>query len=87
MLTYAVYWCEKYCQIISLLKSDSFENLNLVLVALHPNAELFLFKLLNTDMNNIFSCFNGRAEKSKINENIVIEVFGIETTDLKWKIN
>ena len=49
MLSYAFYGCENYDQLISLLKSDSFENQNLILAALYPNAELFLLKLLNTD--------------------------------------
>jgi len=87
MLSYVVYGCDSYEQLISLLKSDSFENQNLILPALHSNAELFLLKILNTDMNNILSRFNERVENTKINENIVVEVFAIETTDFKWKIN
>ena len=87
MLAYVVYGWDSYEQLISLLKSDSFENQNLILAALHSNAELFLLKILNTDMNNILSRFNERVENTKINENIVVEVFAIETTDFKWKIN
>ena len=85
MLSYVVYGCDSYEQLISLLKSDSFENQNLILAALHSNAELFLLKILNTDMNNILSRFNERVEKIKINENSVVEIFGIELTDFKRK--
>ena len=83
MLSYVVYGCESYGQLISLLKSDSFKNQNLKLAALHPNAELFLLKLLNTDMNNILSRFKERVQNIKINKNTVVEIFGIELTDFK----
>ena len=86
MLSYVVYGCDSYGQLISLLKSDSFENKNLILAALHPRAEDFLLKFLHTDMNNILSRFNERVENTKINENSVVEIFGIEPTDFKSKI-
>ncbi|MEH6594206.1 MAG: hypothetical protein V7736_01510 [Colwellia polaris] len=86
MLSYVVYGCDSYGQLISLLKSDSFENQNLILAALHPRAEDFLLKFLHTDMNNILSRFNERVENTKINENSVVEIFGIEPTDFKSKI-
>ena len=86
MLSYVVYGCDSYEQLISLLKSDSFENQNLILPALHSNAELFLLKILNTDMNNILSRFSEKVKNIETNENIVIEIFGIEPTDFKRKI-
>ena len=85
MLSYVVYGCDSYGQLISLLKSDSFENQNLILAALHPRAEDFLLKFLHTDMNNILSRFKERVENIKINENTVVEIFGIELTDFKRK--
>lgn len=86
MLSYVVYDCDSYSQLISLLKSDSFENQNLILAALHPNAENFLLKFLNTHLNGILLRFNERVENIKISENTVIEIFGIEPTDFKRKI-
>jgi len=86
MLSYVVYGCDNYGQLISLLKSDSFENHNLILAGLHPNAENFLFKFLNTHMDKVLSRFNEKIESLKINENLVIEVFGIEPSDFKKKI-
>ena len=85
MLSYVIYGCDSYGQLISLLKSDSFVNQNLILAGLQPKAEVFLLKLLNSDMNNILSRFNERVENTKINENIVIEIFGIKPTDFKRK--
>ena len=85
MLSYVVYGCDSYGQLISLLKSDSFENQNLILAALHPKAEDFLLKLLHTDMDNVLSRFNERVENIIINENTVVEIFGIELTDFKRK--
>ena len=85
MLSYAVYSCENYGQLISLLKSGSFENQNLILAILHSKAEGCLLKFLNTDMNNILSRFNERVKNIKINENTVVEIFGIELTDFKRK--
>lgn len=86
MLSYVVYGCENYGQLISLLKTDSFENQNLILAALHPKAEDFLLKLLHTDMDNVLSRFNERVENIIINENTVVEIFGVEPTDFKSKI-
>ena len=86
MLSYVIYDCDSYGQLISLLKSDSFENQNLILAALHPKAEDFLLKFLNTDMNNILSRFKERVENIKINENTVVEIFSIEPTDFTSKV-
>ena len=86
MLSYVVYGCDSYGQLISILKSDSFDNQNLILAGLHPNAEIFLLKFLNTQMNNILSRFNEKVKNIETNENIVIETFGIEPTDFKRKI-
>ena len=86
MLSYVVYGCDNYGQLISMLKSDSFENQNLILAGLHPNAESFLLKFLNTHMNNILIRFNERVKNIEINENIVIEIFAIEPTDFKREI-
>ncbi|GAA76252.1 hypothetical protein P20480_2725 [Pseudoalteromonas sp. BSi20480] len=36
-------------------------------------------------MNNILSRFNERVKNIKINENTVVEIFGIELTDFKRK--
>ena len=49
--------CENYRQLISLLKSDLLENLNLILAVLLSKAEDCLLKFLNTDMNNTLSRF------------------------------
>lgn len=85
MLAHVVYGCGSYGQLISILKSDSFENQNLILAGLHPNAEFFLRNFLNTQMNNILFRFNERVKNIEINENTVIEIFGIEPTDFKSK--
>ena len=42
-----------------------------------------LLKFIQADMNNILSRFNERVENIKRNENIVVEVVGIEPTDFK----
>jgi hypothetical protein len=86
MLSYVIYGCDNYGQLISLLKSDSFANKNLILAGLHPNAEHFLLKFLNTYMNSILSRFNEKVKNIKIDENTVIEIFGIEPTDFKRKV-
>ena len=85
MLSYVVYGCDSYGQLMSLVKSDLLENLNLILAILHSKAEGCLLKFLNTDMNNILSRFNERVKNIKINENTVVEIFGIELTDFKRK--
>ena len=57
MLSYVVYGCDSYGQLMSLVKSDLLENLNLILAVLLSKAEDCLLKFLNTDMNNTLSRF------------------------------
>jgi len=86
MLAHVVYDSGGYGNLISLLKASSFESECLLLAALQPKSDVFLFKLLDTHMNNIVERSQEKLENNKINENIVISLFGIEPTDFESKI-
>ena len=85
MLSYIVYDCDGYGDLIFSVKATSFKNECLLLTALHPKADIFLFKLLDTHMNNIVQRSQEKLENNKINENIIISLFGIEPSDFKSK--
>ena len=86
MLAHVVYDCNGYGDLISSVKATSFKNEYLLLAALHPKADVFLFKLLDTHMNNIVERSQEKLENNKINENIIVSLFGIEPTDFESKI-
>jgi len=89
MLAHVVYDCNGYGDLISSLKSTSFKNEYLLLASLHPKADVFLFKLLDTHMNNIVGRLEEKIVNKKINneaKNIILNVFAIEPTDFERKI-
>ena len=88
MLSYVVYGCDNYSQLITLLKSNSFENELLPLAALHPKAEKFLFKLLNVHFDTITARFEEKLTDKRPNEeicNILLNIFAIEPIEFKSK--
>ncbi|MBL4832716.1 MAG: hypothetical protein JKY26_01985 [Pseudomonas sp.] len=86
VLSIALYQCDNWNHLRDSLKSDSLDNQLLFLAALQPNADTFLFKLLNNNMNNIISRFKISFSDQKLNEEIIISFFGIEPTDFKNKM-
>ena len=86
LLSISLYKCDNWNHLRDSLKSDSFDNQLLLLAALQPNADIFLYKLLNTHMNNIVSNLQDVVVNEITNEetkNIVINIFGIEPTVFK----
>ncbi len=89
MLSYIVYGCENWSSLRTSLKSESFDNEYLVLAALHPKADLFLFKLLNNNISSIITRFNIKVAEQKSYEEIkiiLVSLFGIELTEFERKI-
>lgn len=88
-LSIVVYDSGSWGSLITSLKSLSFEKNSLMLTALHPKADLFLFKLLENNMDSIISRYRDRFNDQKNNEEIkdlIISIFGIEPSDFKEKI-
>jgi hypothetical protein len=88
-LSYVVYDCDSWGHLIISLKSKTLDNECLLLSALHPKADIILFKLLDNNMHNIINRFNVKFTEQKSNEeikNIIINLFGIEPTDFESKI-
>jgi hypothetical protein len=82
----SVSWGELRTSVIA----ESFDNEFLLLAALHPKADILLFKLLDNNMSIIISRFKMKFSDQKLNEEIVriiISTFGIEPSDFKSKIN
>tara|TARA_R110001583_G_scaffold187837_2_gene349383 strand:+ start:4380 stop:4748 length:369 start_codon:yes stop_codon:yes gene_type:complete len=89
ILATSVYQCDDWNNLRDSLKSDSFDNQLLLLTALHPKADILLFKLLDNNMSIIVSRFKMKFSDQKSNEeisNIIISTFGIEPFDFKNKI-
>ncbi|HBY85448.1 MAG TPA: hypothetical protein DEO86_06195 [Colwellia sp.] len=89
LLSISLYKCDNWNHLRDSLKSDSLDNQLLLLAALQPNADIFLFKLLDNNMNNIITRFKVNFSDQKLNEeriNIIISIFGIEPSDFKSKM-
>jgi len=89
MLAHVVYDCNGYGDLISSVKASSFKNECLLLAALHPKADAFLFKLLDVHMGNIVSRLQDKLTNNKINEDfeiIIINVFGVNITQFQLNI-
>lgn len=88
LLSISLYKCDNWNHLRDSLKQDSLDNEFLLLAALQPNSDVFLFKLLDTYMNNITSNLQDKLVNTEINEeteNIIIKIFGIEPSDFKRK--
>ncbi|UUO25436.1 hypothetical protein FGD67_21115 [Colwellia sp. M166] len=86
LLSIIVYDCDGWGHLLTSLKSKKFDNEFLVLSALHPKADIFLFKLLNKNIASIIARFNARFPNFEGNEEIIINLFGIELHDFERKI-
>jgi hypothetical protein len=89
VLSISVYQCDDWVHLRDSLKLDSFDNQLLLLASLQPNSEDFLYKLLDTHMNNIEIRLQNELVDKKTNEetrNIIINIFGIEPSDFKGEI-
>lgn len=89
VLSISLYQCGNWNHLRDSLKSDSFDNELLLLASLQPNSDIFLYKLLNTHMKMIMCKLQDELVKEAKNEeteNIIINIFGIEPSDFKRKI-
>ena len=89
ILSISVYQCDEWNKLRELLKSDLFDNKLLLLSALQPNSDAFLYKLLNENLENISLSINKNNSVNLSNnelEKIVINIFGIKHIDFKVKI-
>ncbi len=88
-LSITVYDCESWGDLRSSVIAESFDNEYLLLAALHPKADILLFKLLDNNMSIIISRFKIKFNDQKLNKeitDIIISIFGIEPSDFKSKI-
>lgn len=90
VLSISVYECDNWNHLRDSLKSDSLDNQLLLLSALQPNADSFLYKLLDDNLTNI-SLIIKRNNSVDIPESaiteMVINMFGIDINNFKEKIN
>lgn len=90
VLSISVYQCDNWNHLRDSLKSDSLDNQLLLLSALQPNADSFLYKLLDDNLTNI-SLIIKRNNSVDIPESaiteMVINMFGIDINNFKEKIN
>jgi hypothetical protein len=88
VLSLSVYQCDNWNHLRDSLKSDSFDNQLLLLSALQPNSDTFLYTLLNENLSNISLSIK---ENTSINipendlEELIINIFGIDIIVFKEK--
>lgn len=88
-ISIVVYDCVGWGHLLSSLKSKSLENELLLIAALHPKSDKFLFKLLENNMRDIISRFKVKFNSYEGNdeiEKIIVKNFGIEPTDFERKV-
>lgn len=89
ILSISVYQCQSWNDLRDSLKSKSLDNQLVLLTALQPNSDVFLYKLLNENLANIsFHIKEYTDENLPINqiEKIITNIFGIEHSDFIRKI-
>jgi hypothetical protein len=88
VLSISLYQCDNWNNLRESLKSDSFDNQLLLLSALQPNSNTFLYTLLNENLSNISLSIK---ENTSINipendlEELIINIFGIDIIVFKEK--
>jgi hypothetical protein len=88
VLSISLYQCDNWNNLRESLKSDSFDNQLLLLSALQPNSDTFLYTLLNENLSNISLSIK---ENTSINipendlEELIINIFGIDIIVFKEK--
>ena len=88
-LAMSIYQCDSWNHLRDSLKSDALDNQLLLLAALQPNSNVFLYKLLNENLSNISSRIKESTQSDLTNNElrqIIINLFGIELADFKSKI-
>lgn len=87
-LAMSVYQCDNWNHLRDSLKSDSLNNQFLLLAALQPNSDAFLYKLLHENLVDISLSIK---ENTSINipkndlEELIINIFGIDIIVFKEK--
>ena len=80
-----VYECVSYSDLLQKIGAKSFENPNLILAALSPHSDLFLFKVLASSLDTIQGNFERKFNDSDINKDFVITLFGLSSAEFKAK--
>lgn len=76
-LAICVYGCLSYGDFLKKIKSNKFDNPLLALTGLSPNSEIFLLKILESNLNSIVLNFEKKFPDSSIDEKLVVSLFGI----------
>ncbi|MBO1256651.1 hypothetical protein J3L16_13240 [Alteromonas sp. 5E99-2] len=82
-----VYECGSYSELLIQIRSASFRDPRLVLAALSPGSDLFLFKVLADKLDSILRNFDNKFQDYDINEEMVISLFGLGIEEFKVKIS
>ncbi len=81
ILSTSVYQCDDWVHLRDSLKSDLLDNKLLLLAALQPNSDAFLYKLLNENLSNISLSIKENTTKilpKSDLKKIIINIFGID---------
>ena len=86
-LAICLYGCDSYSDLLVKLRAESFENPLIAIAALSPSSEIFLIKLLASNLDSIVKNFEKKFTGSNINEEMVISLFGLEFDEFKGKLS
>jgi len=86
-LAICLYGCDSYSDLLVKLRAESFENPLIAIAALSPSSEIFLIKLLASNLDSIMRNFEKKFPGLNINEEMVISLFGLEFGEFKGKLS
>lgn len=86
-LAICLYGCDSYSDLLKKIKSESFDNPLLALTGLTPSADIFLLKLLASNIDGILGNFEKKFPGNEIDEVGLVSLFGLSFDEFEAEIS